>query len=832
MHPRFVPCREQLHRVQYEAEMRIQMINEKMRSQEESRRQALVSNERKREFLRYILHEIRVPLNALVLGLEGLKTSVETSTSSGEQQGGESSNDTSSLTTHRTPTSNGRVQEELVEEEEEEQEEQEEEQQPRRRQRQPHHHHHHHHQQQQQQQQQQHDDEKTSEADSGSRASCGGQPFALPGSPHRSPLPSPTLERSPVLFSNSSILPLTTSLSRASSLALSASSSASSASGQPSPVMAASHASLSAAAPATLSLCEEDVDSINEMWHAVSHMTRLLDDVLSLQRIEDGELLLERRAFSLPDTCMGAVRMMSTWLDNKGLAVQCDVDSSLPILSSDEYRVRQVLINFLSNAIRFTPGRSDSGSEGRIVLTVKRCDRFDSSEPIIEEGQSDEMKETAGSGSDTKSIQPAAPHPPKSPRSSDTSSSDVVASSTATSSSSSNTPPLSPSRVYVRVAVHDTGIGIPLSDLQRMFTPFVQISSGEAEKGKGTGLGLSICRKLIDLLGGRVGVISAPGQGSTFFFEAPFDVSADQNPEALRPADALAASGAVNADEASSRTINRPASSDDTPTTNSSPQLITSSLRNKRRAMHNRQKSSSNVNYIPLHPAHPASLALAASSQQTVNTPTSPVRMVARALTVPPAPSSTRPAPPSTSSLAAAASATALITATVAVSPKRVAAPVAKEHTGGDGSSSVGAVAAPAPVAGSASRVARSSAAKRPLRVLVVDDADSNRKLLARLVSRDGAAVCEQARDGQEAVNMVQDDVTRFDTILCDKVQFSQLHTACRASAHSQTSNEQSSHANVRLRSVFAYLRRCLCWTGTALCARCAVWACRVPSSE
>ena len=823
-----IDVQEQLHRVQYEAEMRIQMINEKMRSQEDSRRQALLSNERKREFLRYILHEIRVPLNALVLGLEGLKQSVDSSSSS-QDSGPHASRDSAAHTAHtahRTPILSGRVQEEDGEEEEDTLGMEAEEV----------------------------DDAREAGGAAGVRLSMG-EAVMPSSSPNRSPLPSPTLERSPLLFSNSSILPSTTSLSRASSLALSAVSSASSHSaGHASPLaveiglLSTSSSSSPSTSPSAVTLCAEDADSINEMWHAVSHMTRLLDDVLSLQRIEDGELLLERRAFSLQDTCVGAVRMMATWLENKELSVRCDVDSSLPIVVSDEYRVRQVLINFLSNAIRFTPGKDDNGSDGRIVLTVKRCERFDDYEPIIQEGHSammeahtddrsrandrlqhiqpDKHDHNNDNNSNIHSAEFLAPlplshqsaslssNPPSSP----------VASPAQPAASLSGSPPSSPARLFIRVSVHDSGIGIPLSDLQRMFTPFVQISSGEAEKGKGTGLGLSICRKLIDLLGGRVGVISEPGKGSTFFFEAPFEVSADQNRSALRPADALlSASGAINAEEASSRTINKPSTVDSEPKP-ASPQLITSSLRSKRRAMHNKQKSSSDVNSIPLHPAHPSSLTLAANSQHSINAPSSPVRMVARALTVPP-PTQQPPALPSpslASAVTAAAAAAPASPATTAVADDAAAA-----AAGGPTAASLSTTAI-----SHSSRVRHPSAGRRrpPLRVLVVDDADSNRKLLARLVSKDGAAVCEQARDGQEAVNMLVDDVGRFDCILCDKVSLKHTINQRTVSAALQTVRLYVSSPLSLLLAPMT--RRCPCSTATGRSGRCAVWEWCVPSSE
>jgi len=66
------------------------------------------------------------------------------------------------------------------------------------------------------------------------------------------------------------------------------------------------------------------------------------------------------------------------------------------------------------------------------------------------------------------------------------------------------------------VSVQDTGIGIPVTELDKLFKPFHQIDSGLTRKYEGTGLGLSICYQLLELLGGRIVVISEPGKGSTF----------------------------------------------------------------------------------------------------------------------------------------------------------------------------------------------------------------------------------------------------------------------------------------------------------------------------
>ncbi len=75
----------------------------------------------------------------------------------------------------------------------------------------------------------------------------------------------------------------------------------------------------------------------------------------------------------------------------------------------------------------------------------------------------------------------------------------------------------------IRIEVSDTGIGIRSEDLPTLFQPFKQVETGLARKHEGTGLGLSICKRLIDLMGGTIGVRSVPGSGSTFAFTLPLE---------------------------------------------------------------------------------------------------------------------------------------------------------------------------------------------------------------------------------------------------------------------------------------------------------------------
>jgi PAS domain S-box-containing protein len=79
-------------------------------------------------------------------------------------------------------------------------------------------------------------------------------------------------------------------------------------------------------------------------------------------------------------------------------------------------------------------------------------------------------------------------------------------------------------KIRVRFEITDTGVGLAADQIKQLFQPFVQADTSSSRKFGGTGLGLAISRKIIELMGGKIGVASAPSKGSTFWFELPFQV--------------------------------------------------------------------------------------------------------------------------------------------------------------------------------------------------------------------------------------------------------------------------------------------------------------------
>jgi len=170
----------------------------------------------------------------------------------------------------------------------------------------------------------------------------------------------------------------------------------------------------------------------------------LVDDILDLSKIEAGRLQLQEAEVDLDDLAGGMVRLLRPKAREKGVALRLEIAEGVPSrLRADPARLRQVLLNLVGNAVKFTLA-----------------------------GAVDVRFEVA--------------------------------------------PPAS-----LRVLVRDTGIGISPQDQARLFAPFSQADSTAARGFGGSGLGLAISRRLVELMDGQIGVESARGEGSTFWFRIP-----------------------------------------------------------------------------------------------------------------------------------------------------------------------------------------------------------------------------------------------------------------------------------------------------------------------
>ncbi|MBB4287415.1 response regulator [Roseospira goensis] len=193
----------------------------------------------------------------------------------------------------------------------------------------------------------------------------------------------------------------------------------------------------------------------------------IIDEILDFSKIEAGRVTLDEVPLSLEQITERVADLLGPKADQKGLDLLCRVDPRLPDRHrGDLNRLRQILVNLVGNAIKFT-------ERGHVTIAVDPC-------------AGDDRPQTDG---------PAAPR-------------------------------------LVRLSVADTGIGLTDAQINGLFQPFSQADSSTQRRFGGTGLGLSICRTLADLMGGRIGVDSTPGQGSTFWIEVPLtpDPAAEDRP--------------------------------------------------------------------------------------------------------------------------------------------------------------------------------------------------------------------------------------------------------------------------------------------------------------
>ena len=209
-------------------------------------------------------------------------------------------------------------------------------------------------------------------------------------------------------------------------------------------------------------LNDEQREYVEATRSSADALLTIINDILDFSKIESGKLELEHHPFDLHAGIEEVLELLAPKAAEKNLDLSYLSDDTIPkILVSDVTRLRQILVNLVSNAVKFT-------ANGEVSIEVK----------------------PAAHG--LRRVEPG--------RDADT---DFIR---------------HPQQWLLHFSVRDTGIGIPLDKQSRLFKSFQQVDASTTRHYGGTGLGLAICKRLTELMGGSIWVESDAGKGSTFHF--------------------------------------------------------------------------------------------------------------------------------------------------------------------------------------------------------------------------------------------------------------------------------------------------------------------------
>ena len=213
---------------------------------------------------------------------------------------------------------------------------------------------------------------------------------------------------------------------------------------------------------------------LNDALQSSRHLLSLINDILDLSKVEAGKLELKPTDVNLGLILENSLTMVKEKAMKHGIKLTTHIDSIPETIKADEQKLKQILYNLISNAVKFTP------DGGHVALSA---DLVDSSS--LKASGNKEMTY----GERDNCVGHDAPCQEK----------------------------------IVQVSVQDSGIGLVEEDLERIFDPFEQVETSKSRKYQGTGLGLSLTRRLVDLHGGMIWAESeGEGKGSVFCFTIPF----------------------------------------------------------------------------------------------------------------------------------------------------------------------------------------------------------------------------------------------------------------------------------------------------------------------
>ncbi len=207
-------------------------------------------------------------------------------------------------------------------------------------------------------------------------------------------------------------------------------------------------------------LNSQQLDLVQTLKVSGNHLLNIINDLLDFSKLEAAQMRLKMHDFDLNQCLENVVDLLAPQANAKGLQLALLVDPDVPKeLIGDDLRLRQIITNLVSNALKFT-------ETGEVIIYVERLVKSPSEKNLPKNQQSD--------------------------------------------------------HVTLKFSVKDTGIGISLDDQQQLFQVFSQVEQSSRHYG-GTGLGLAICKQFVELMGGKIGVISKLGEGCIFWFTATFN---------------------------------------------------------------------------------------------------------------------------------------------------------------------------------------------------------------------------------------------------------------------------------------------------------------------
>ncbi len=239
------------------------------------------------------------------------------------------------------------------------------------------------------------------------------------------------------------------------------------------------------------SLNSNQRESLATINRSGEHLLNLINDVLEMSKIEAGQIIFNPEDFDLYLLLQTLQEMFQVRTQAKQLFLKFEISPNLPrYIQTDEGKLRQILINLLGNAVKFT-------QTGGVTLRV-RMGRWG-------DGGMGRWGDGGDEGDEGDNLLQVFP---------------LVSPSSSFPASLRPPVPVSsfPSPQSLIFEIEDTGRGIAPEEMNNLFQPFVQTSSGIQTK-EGTGLGLTISRQFVRLLGGDIHITSTPGQGSIFSFD-------------------------------------------------------------------------------------------------------------------------------------------------------------------------------------------------------------------------------------------------------------------------------------------------------------------------